>query len=504
MMSTVSRVTVCPGVTSIRTPVAGIGAASALASSVADARAPAAVDDETTYDRPSRKTQVSRPPTANATRLRDPPSWTIYRPSPSATTSSGGSASRWLDTRPPESGPGIDVGRSERPGPAARRSRSKRAGTTACRARGSSHRQHRLRRLLAKLLANGVAFGVEESGVERAGDEARMFEEGDQQRDVRANAEDRIAAQRRQRTPPRRIARLAPRDELGHHRVVVDADLRALDDAGVHAHAGHRRLAVEEQRACLRQVIARRILRVDARFNGVSALAEGVLRPRQRLTRGHSNLRANEIDARDLLGYGMLDLEPRVHLEEVEPRRVAGALEEEFDRARIAVLRGTRDGDGGVTHPPPECRRQRSGRRLFDHLLMPALNRALALEEMHDVPVMIGEDLELDVTWLVHEALDIQRAVAERRDRFAPCLRDRFGQLRRVANGFHADAAAALRRLDEYRETDAHRGCRNRRVRLIRRRFAWHHRHTGFLRQTSCRDLGSHAIDDVGGRPDER
>ena len=62
-----------------------------------------------------------------------------------------------------------------------------------------------------------------------------------------------------------------------------------------------------------------------------------------------------------------------------------------------------------------------AGRRAFlDDLLMAALHRALALEQVHDVAVVVGEDLDLDVARALDQALDVQRAVAERRRRFAP------------------------------------------------------------------------------------
>ena len=49
---------------------------------------------------------------------------------------------------------------------------------------------------------------------------------------------------------------------------------------------------------------------------------------------------------------------------------------------------------------------------------MPALHRALALEQMHDVAVSVGEDLHFDVARAIDQALDVQRAVAERRQGF--------------------------------------------------------------------------------------
>ena len=107
-----------------------------------------------------------------------------------------------------------------------------------------------------------------------------------------------------------------------------------------------------------------------------------------------------------------------------------------------------------------ERRRQRRRWRLLDHFLVAPLNRTLALEEVDDVAVVIGEDLELDVARLLDEPLDIQRAVAEGGRRFAPGLRDRARKRRRVANHLHPDSSAAFRWLQQQGEPDASRGCR--------------------------------------------
>ncbi len=114
-----------------------------------------------------------------------------------------------------------------------------------------------------------------------------------------------------------------------------------------------------EQRTGLREISAKRVLGVDAQLDGVPALRELLLRPWQRLAGGDPDLRRNEIDADDLLGDRMLDLQPRVHLEEVERRPIAGALEEELDRPGVAIAGGARDRNRGVAHALPQRRRQR-------------------------------------------------------------------------------------------------------------------------------------------------
>ena len=46
---------------------------------------------------------------------------------------------------------------------------------------------------------------------------------------------------------------------------------------------------------------------------------------------------------------------------------------------------------------------------------MTTLNRAFTLEEMNDVALGVGQNLELDVARAVDESLDVERSVAKRR-----------------------------------------------------------------------------------------
>ena len=137
---------------------------------------------------------------------------------------------------------------------------------------------------------------------------------------------------------------------------------------------------------------------------------------------------------------------------------------------------------------------------------MPALDRALALEQVHDVAVVVGEDLDLDVARPLDQPLDVERAVAERRRRLAPRRLDRF---RRVApvrrHDAHALAAAAGRRLDQDRDSrSASTAAASAVVRLIARRLARHDRHAGALPSARARAIFDPiALDDVAGRADE-
>ena len=81
-----------------------------------------------------------------------------------------------------------------------------------------------------------------------------------------------------------------------------------------------------------------------------------VLGPAQLAARGDGQLLLDDIDAGHHLGHGMFDLQPGVHLQEVE---VARAIEQELDGAGVAVahrlcgahrhLRPSRSRSSGVT-----------------------------------------------------------------------------------------------------------------------------------------------------------
>ena len=74
---------------------------------------------------------------------------------------------------------------------------------------------------------------------------------------------------------------------------------------------------------------------------------------------------------------------------------------------------------------------------------MTTLKRALTFEQVHDLPVMVAEDLDLDVARPLDQALDVEGAVAERRHRFAARRRD---QRQRILAGRGPCACPCRRR----------------------------------------------------------
>ena len=85
---------------------------------------------------------------------------------------------------------------------------------------------------------------------------------------------------------------------------------------------------------------------------------------------------------------------------------------------------------------------------------MPALNRALALDERQDGAVRVAEQLHLDVARPRQPPLEIDRGIAERGARLRSRRANRAGQIRRVGHRAHPFAAAARDRLDQQRVPD--------------------------------------------------
>ena len=106
----------------------------------------------------------------------------------------------------------------------------------------------------------------------------------------------------------------------------------------------------------------------------------------------------------------MLDLEPGIHLEEIESPI---GVHDELDRAGGIVADRLCQRDRLAAHLGAERRVDRRRRRLLDDLLVAPLDRAFALAEMDDVAVLVAEHLDFDMARRLDEALDQDAVVAE-------------------------------------------------------------------------------------------
>src|SRR5688572_18770961 len=282
--------------------------------------------------------------------------------------------------------------------------------------------------------------------VQAAGLERRVVEDLLVQRNVGLDALDDHFRQRVLHARDRGVAILAVRDQLADERVVERRHGVAAVQVAVDADARTAR-RVEQLYRSRRGNEALRVLGVDAALDRVPADDDVVLRPLQALAAGYAQLRLYDVDSGDLLGHRVLDLDARVHLDEVE----LVVLVQELQRAGAAITDFAAGRDTAVADRLALLGRDARRRRLFDDFLMAALQRAVALAEVHDVTVVVREHLDLDVARLLEELLHVDLGVAEGRERLA--LRDHDGvQQRGVAvHDSHATTAAAARGLDDHR-----------------------------------------------------
>src|SRR6185312_979928 len=205
----------------------------------------------------------------------------------------------------------------------------------------------------------------------------------------------------------------------------------------------------EMERTGARQEVAPGILRADACLDGVDTDMDLILCERQRLTPGHAQLPLDEIEPGDRLRYGVLHLEPGVHLEKVE----VVAVEEKLHGAGALIADAARHQHRRSVQRLAYGLRQRGGGSLLDELLMPPLHRAVAVAEVHTIAVRVGEYLHLDMPRLRQVSLDEQRSITEGTLRQAARAGQRLAQLIPGVHDTHALAASAGGGLDDERQT---------------------------------------------------
>ena len=90
-----------------------------------------------------------------------------------------------------------------------------------------------------------------------------------------------------------------------------------------------------------------RIFSVEAHFHGVAARSDGLPGKRQAMAGGDGDLQLYEVQAGDLLGDGMLDLQTRVHFQKI---KIEIGVDQKFHRAGVGISAGARQANRGVTH----------------------------------------------------------------------------------------------------------------------------------------------------------
>ena len=329
---------------------------------------------------------------------------------------------------------------------------------------------------------------------------------------VVAHAEQRAVFQRSHQAADGVIAVAAVCNQLGHHGVVPGGDGAAFLDASVDADFAKSALpsgaacqrpfrAPELHRAGLWCKAVVRVFGVDPHFNGVAVEANVLLLQRQGFARCHAQLPLHQIEAGHAFGHRVLHLQAGVHFQEVV---AVFAVHDELHRARAPVAHSQCGGHGIVPHLRAHLWRDDGGGRFFNHFLAPALRRAVALAQVHGVPVGVGKHLDFNVAATFDQAFEHQRAVAKGAGGFAPGAFNTGLQFTVQAYQAHAAPAAACHSFDQQGVAELPGLCDQRGIALVLAQIARSAGHTGFHHALLGQGFVAHGFNGRGRRADEQ
>ena len=112
-----------------------------------------------------------------------------------------------------------------------------------------------------------------------------------------------------------------------------------------------------------------------------------------------------------LLGDGVLDLDARIDLDEIEGAGIG--IHQEFDRTRTKVVGRLADLQCVAGEFLPLVVAEIRRRRTLDDLLIAPLDRAVAFIKMHDIAVTVAEQLHFHVAGPLHQLFQIDLVLAE-------------------------------------------------------------------------------------------
>ncbi len=191
------------------------------------------------------------------------------------------------------------------------------------------------------------------------------------------------------------------------------------------------------------------VLGVDAALDGVHVRL--VVASRNFGSAGNFNLLANQVVVGHFFGNGVLHLNSGVHLHEVE---VAVLVDQELDGSGALVAYVLGGLHGGVAHGLAQFWRHKRRRRLFEQLLVAALDRAVALAQVRSLPRLVPHYLNLNVARLFDELFHVHAVVAKGGGGFLAGGFPRFFKFGLGPNGAHSLAPATGGGLHHHRVAD--------------------------------------------------
>ncbi len=133
----------------------------------------------------------------------------------------------------------------------------------------------------------------------------------------------------------------------------------------------------------------------------IAGLIELVLQMADQAAFGDADLRLDDIHAGDQLGHGVLDLDTRVDLDEVELAAVR--IHQELDRAGVGVADRAHQAQRGIAQRLARGAVEVGRGRAFDHFLVAPLHGAVALEQVHHITGGVAQNLHFHMARAAHQ-----------------------------------------------------------------------------------------------------
>ena len=297
---------------------------------------------------------------------------------------------------------------------------------------------------------------VDEPRRETTGHEFWVGHDLNEERNVRLHAPHTELLQHSLHAGGRILEPTASHRDLDQQRIVERIDNRSRKRAAaVETDTCSTGRAIVRDATVVGHEIVRRVFRGHAALHREAVRFDVGLRPeidlgvRQQRSLSHQNLRLHDVDAGYLFGDGVLDLDARIDFDEIE--LVVLGVEQELDGPRVLIGDRLADLDRRLADRIANLRVQKRSRRDLDHFLMASLDRAVSLEQMDQVSMLVAEQLHFDVTRLRNEFLDKNVGRSERGHRFALSRLKQSGEILGLEHHAHATSAATVGRLEYHR-----------------------------------------------------
>ncbi len=231
----------------------------------------------------------------------------------------------------------------------------------------------------------------------------------------------------------------------------------------------------------------------------MAVAAHVALGKRQSLAGGDAQHGLDDIDAGHHFGDGVLDLQARIHLQEI----IADSAQDEFDRADPAIIQALAEPHRVGDHSVAKRCGKIGGRGFLDELLVTPLQRAFTLEQVNYIAFAVTGDLYFDMAPLLDQFFDDQPGIAKRIFGLAHGRFDFTGNAIEMRDGAHALAAASRRGFQHHRKPDFAQGPGDLGGVFARRFAAGNGRHTGRFGLALGGGFVPEPLDDLGRRASE-